>query len=809
MKLRLLGGAKGIIARAALVCLALAGSRAFAQEGLVIAVSAPSGATENNPVNIRADVRSFTNVSQAILFYRNDLSSDYQQADLTFDQSTMTLNGTVPSSYVVSPYIEVYVRLIKSDGTSETYPVESPTENPVRIPVAAAEVQQDILVISPDRNQRLTIDDLMIAASMLYAPADVDRHKTKLYLDGADVTPEAVISGDIIVYNPSNSSSSMAQGLHTVRVVLYKSDGFEYRTLDWSFFILTPGQERAAEAFTYQGNAQVELRNEDISGSSTWYNRGDLNFGSTLYGVNLGANFHLTSEEKSYRQPQDRYGLFASTSWLSLKLGDSYPAFSPLIMNGLRVRGISGKITTGVVNVEAAYGQTVRGIDGQYIDTVRATSDTSFVKLNDSTFANVIFGTYTRNLFALRPSFDFGSHAELGFTYLKSQDAISSVGLGNNPNQNVVLGSDFAMNFDNRHINFLAEAAMSMLNQNISVGNRSATDIDTISHSDAGDQINKIIPISTLSKIITINEFLVPLDPTKLSSLAWDVGLNLNYFNTYAKVGYVYRGPDYTSFGQPYIRTDIRGYDLLLRPRLLNNQILLSLSYENLFDNLQRNKFATTQYATTNVSASYFPSPNLPNFTLGFSAYSNFNSINPDSNYATDNVTDRYYIESTYGFNYMIRHSLSVNFGISQRTDHILLGTNLNNFNLAFLLNSDFGEFPLKTTIGFNINGNKTTSHTLSSDSTTVSDSLAMVEQQIETFNYTFLTFGLTYGLMNDQFTIGVNYTPTFGDFSRNTFGLTASYRVAKSQSLNLSLNYFAVPGANDFVGSLIYAVDF
>ena len=789
-----------------IVCLFFFGG-AYAQQGQVINLTASAQAVENSPVAVKAEVRTLSNISQALLFYRNDLSMDFQQTEMSFDESSMTLNGTVPAGYVLSPFIEVYIRLVMRDGTTETYPMESPEENPVRISVRSPEAQEDILVISPERNQKLTLDNLMIAASMLYAPESVDRKKTRLYFDGIDVTADAVVSGDIIVYSPSKFPMAVSRGIHTAKVVLYKSDGSEYRSLEWSFFVLTPGEEEQAGGFTYQGQGQIELRNETLGGNSTWYNRGDLAVGATALGVNFGANLHLTSEEKSYRQPQDRYGLSIGTSWLSLKLGDSYPTFSPLIMNGLRVRGASGKLSLGFFNLEAAYGQTVRGIGGQYLDTTVVSSGsigqltgTNYIRLNDSTFVNVDYGTYSRDLFVIRPSFDFGSHARLGFTYLKSSDELSSINFGNSPNQNLVLGSDFAMNFDSHRINFLAEGAVSMLNQNTAVGTRSPAYIDSISNSDAGTQLNNIVPISTLSQLITINEFLIPLDPSKLSSLSWDVSLGLNYFNTFAKIGYVYRGPDYNSFGQPFIRTDIRGLNFFLRPRLFSNQVLLSISYENLFDNLQNNKFATTNYVNTNVAASYFPMTTLPSVTVGFSSYYNANSLAVDSAFAVDNTTIRYYIESSYGFNYGVRHNVSVSFGISNRKDRVLLGTDLNNFNVMFMLNSDFGATPLRTTIGFNLNGNKTT----------MRDTTAMaLTEQIQMFNYTFLTLGAQYELFQNRLSVGVNYTPTFGDFVRNSFGLTASYRVAKSQSINLNVNYFAVTGSDDFVGSLIYAVDF
>jgi len=799
--------------------LSILSASSFAQQGQIINVVASSELVENVSLSIKANVKSLSAITQAILFYRNYLSSDFQQTEMTLDETSMTLNGTIPASYVASPYVEVYVRITMRDGTSETYPSQAGNgvENPVRFAVGQSQSQKDILIISPEKNQRLSMDDLMISASMLYAPDFVDRKKTQLFFDGVNVTADAVISGDIIIYSPSKFPMNISGGVHSAKVVLQKTDGSEYGSLEWSFFILSPEGQMDAERLTYNGRGQIELRNENISGSSTWYNRGDLNFGGNGYGIGIGGNLHLTSEEKSYRQPQDRYGLYANTSWLSLKLGDSYPAFSPLIMNGLRVRGISGKLSAAFFNLEAAYGQTIRKIEGQYLDTVKTTTTTNYIKLDSLSpafifdslrYINVNYGIYTRNLFAIRPSFDFGSHAELGFTYLKSSDDAGSIGIGKNPNQNLVLGSDFSMNFDEHRINFLAEGAMGVVNQNTSAGNLTADSLDSISRSNAGTQINKIIPLSTIEQFITINQYLVPLDPTKLSSLAWNVYLSLNYFNTFAKVGYVYRGPDYNSFGQPYIRIDIRGLNVSLRPRFYSNQILLSIYYESLFDNLQKNKFTTTHYVSSNVAASYFPMIKVPSVTVGFSSYANSNPLPLDSSYAADNTTIRYYIESSYGFDYIVRNFVTANFGFSNRNDRVLLGTNVINSNFTFLVNSDFGDLagsgagvPLKTTVGFNINENKNSPKT--------QDSTKTIIEQVQTFNYTFVTLGVTYGLLDNQLVVGASYTPTFGSFSRKTFAVTATYLVAKSQSLNLNLNYFALTGLNDFVGSLIYAVEF
>ncbi|HQT91788.1 MAG TPA: hypothetical protein PL001_07145, partial [Candidatus Kryptobacter bacterium] len=50
---------------------------AYAQQGQVINLTASAQAVENSPVAVKAEVRSLTNISRALLFYRNDLSMDF------------------------------------------------------------------------------------------------------------------------------------------------------------------------------------------------------------------------------------------------------------------------------------------------------------------------------------------------------------------------------------------------------------------------------------------------------------------------------------------------------------------------------------------------------------------------------------------------------------------------------------------------------------------------------------------------------------------------------------------------------------
>ncbi len=91
--------------------------------------------------------------------------------------------------------------------------------------------------------------------------------------------------------------------------------------------------------------------------------------------------------------------------------------------------------------------------------------------------------------------------------------------------------------------------------------------------------------------------------------------LRLNYFDNVLKLSYIFRGNDYMSFGQTYLRKDIRGFNIMDRVRLFENRIFATLGYERLHDNTDSTKVATTNFTNYNLAVSYVPQPGLPSFT--------------------------------------------------------------------------------------------------------------------------------------------------------------------------------------------------
>ena len=76
---------------------------------------------------------------------------------------------------------------------------------------------------------------------------------------------------------------------------------------------------------------------------------------------------------------------------------------------------------------------------------------------------------------------------------------------------------------------------------------------------------------------ITVNDNFRPLTVEKLATLAYEATLGLHYFDNDFTFTYLSRGSDYTSFGQSFLQTDLRGFKLVDRARLIDNQLFLTL----------------------------------------------------------------------------------------------------------------------------------------------------------------------------------------------------------------------------------------
>lgn len=508
-------------------------SKTIAQVSTSITSISPSDAVSETPITIRADLQNGETVERVYFVYRPFGESEWMFKEMELLGNTATIK--IPADDVLSPFLEYYIALIRRTGAREAYPLnDSPDplsvapSKTLQLPVINRDDDVQAVFLSPDQNASFTPSEVLISVSLLRADSVVVRRATQLILDGANVTQYALFSEDLLTYVPENHNVWLKPGRHRVTVLLYNRQGNLHRRVSASFYVVEDGEqtEQEQQRFRYSGAVDLELRHEKVSNVGKWYNRGGLRFNGSQGDWRFNANAFLTSEEDRSRQPQNRYYVSMESNWLLAGYGDTYPNFPNLILNGKRVRGLNSALRLGKFNIDLTLGKTVREVEGALLKTIQfadlgveQSSDpyAAYSRIDSFTWGKYSYGTYARDIFAVRPSFGSGETYQIGFTWLKSKDDMNSIKFGTRPQENLVIGTDLISKFDNNRIELAAQGAFSAYNSDISSGNFTDAYIDSVYKKDAAT-IKDARDI--LKHFITVNDNLRPLSFKKLSTLA-------------------------------------------------------------------------------------------------------------------------------------------------------------------------------------------------------------------------------------------------------------------------------------------------
>jgi len=785
-------------------------------------VAAGTG-TAGQPLTIRAELVQPASIDRIELAYRQFGENTYRRMEMAVSGNTASV--TLPGTSVSPPFVEYYFILTIRNSTAppETYPIENAEQQPLKVLVQEqASILNRAVILSPEQNEEVQASDVLISFSLINFDSTLDRSSIKVSIDGRDISSGAVISGDLVVDRPDNISAPLESGSHRLSLELRNTQG-EVLERDVLDFVVRSPESTAPSAqgephWTYGGSAELETRNENIQDVSTPYNRATLSARAQYSDFRILGNLHVTDEEKADRQPQDRFFIGGESPWLKLGYGDSYPVFPDLLMNGKRVRGLTGSLSLGTFNLDVAEGSIVRKIDGDTIKTFSSDSLTAeqqrdpsglYVLYDPATqrWAKLqSYGTFDRNLLVVRPSFGKRDESHLGFTYLKSKDDVNSTKFGSKPEENLVLGSDMLIVLDRRRFELNGQAAISATNKDITNGTFSDSQIDSIFSDYSGSSRNTIKRIRDIvSPFITVNENLIPLNAKHLPTLSYEANMLLDYVDNNFKLSYLRHGESYESFGQSYLQTDVAGYNVSDRIRLMQNQIFLTAGVERLEDNTAETKPTTTANTTINVGVSYFPLADAPNFTVAYLHASNLNDLPlTDSLYAVDDQTNRVLVQIGKEFSWYGEQNASLSVSTSTRNDNTYHHLDTRNTAVTVSNSSQF-TIPLQTVVSISVNAGKFVS----------ADTSSPGGQSPTTLGYTTLTASGQYRMLEDRLRFNALLSPTFGDIQRVLVDASAQYYFTRTLSIRPQLTlYFnsklfdVMPLTNDVVWSIILRAD-
>ncbi len=796
-------------------------STVYGQVSSIVSGVKAGDATEGQDYLISLDLLQSNAGAKSTVFYRSFGESEFKQGEMTTRGTTTEY--LISGERVTPPYLECYFVITLENGVSESYPLGAPQQNqPLQIKVLPLSPKdREVSILSPEKNKYVAESEFFVSISLLRASSSVDKAATKVYIDNNDVTANVLFAEDMLLFYADNFPQKFSMGKHTIRVELFDTDKKPYHSVVTAFNLVSDetATEIAAQ-MTYQGNAVAESRNENTNNVNTLYNSLDLNLSGNYKFLDVDARAYVTSEEKKYLQPNNRFSLNARTEWLQLSVGDHYPTYPSLVISGKRIRGVTGSLTLGAFNVISTYGEISRSVEG-VLDHVYLPGETvplmsNVIDVDSSKFGGRKalareLGTYSRKMFAVHPYFGRGESFQFGLTYMHSADDTKSIDIGARPQENVVLGTDLLVGIDDQHVLFTGQAAVSISNSDISTGNM--TDDAFKTYLNSVDSTLDIMEYKTfLQKFMTVNQFIKPLNPQKFSTLASEAALSINYFNNYLKGSYIYRGSDYESFSNSYLRTNIAGVNFTDRLRLMENKLFLSLSLENLKDNLQKTAAGTTTFNTYAGAVSYYPSANLPGFMVSYFLSDNKNDVylpsaavvwdklspgKPDTSIVDPNTNDRTYrimLQVSYDFLYFKRHQVSLSYSISERDDQTLYNNDAMNYSINLSTKTLWFD-NLQTNFDVNISHSSLTRNRgimLYGDTTNGKKYVTLNDPAHPTdeLNIYALSFGGRYYMLDRKLNIWAGVNPTFGDFQRVEISTRSEYLVMRNFSLQLVLRY-------------------
>gem|GEM_PF-1799344 len=671
-------------------------------------------------------------VDEGFVLIRAAGSSHFQEYVMDFDGLTWSLQ--IPGEELPEGGLEYLILFRLENSGVVSFPSADPFNSPQKIEFSraaapmdggesrnsAAEtaprggtLDSDILILSPEPGARVPADDLVITLSLFNTP-DADLNTVKVFLNGRNISAEALLSPEIITVAPS--TARLKAGTQTVEVQVSNNLGIPFTPISWSFDLVAEAVS-TEKIFDVSGRVAVDYRNERLENTQNNLFRTRLNLNGAASKVNYGIDLNMVDNEDPRFQPRSTYSFFISSDYLDLDIGDAYPLFTRNSLWGSRVRGVHANVKFGLFNVQVVRGQSIRKVLGDY----EYDQETQVWSLNKY--------SYGRNVFGVKPSLGNVEKFNVYLGFIQTRDDTASIFppeflpgydalnhsyslKGVKPQDNLILSTGSTLYLDNRKLSWFQDLSISLSNSDISGGaiDEVAFGDTTIAFSEVMDALGLGLSTETLAPLFIINantgipipmgltkDLEVEIAPTEFSrypSMAYFSLLTLDYYGHYVNLQYRRVAPEYRALAHSGIMSDNKGLEINDRIRLLNNRLFLNLGFIRQRDNLIEGvKQFTSESRTTSVGLNLMPGPNFPtaNITMRVHNRSN-NATEVDTLISSGNLGDPADISYTYNdprvsnqsssqtvnisqpLQFLgLRHSLNVSYVRSDRRDLILL----------------------------------------------------------------------------------------------------------------------------------------
>ncbi len=654
-------------------------------------------------------------------------------------------------------------------------------------------------ILSPEPESTVRSDDVVIAITFFYENSDYENIRFRIYLNDNDVSENALISPYLISYNPRRMPhtadhrvriTAETDGTERDVVSWNFSTGDAERRERRPTVAADPVRYQREQTLVPTGEIELSTFTQSYSGRSEGVGRTSFRVSGNEGEFTYRLNGLFTTQEDPRRQPVNRFAAELNYgNWLELQAGHVYPALNTFLISGRRMFGVNTGVRVFNENLQFQFlhGELVRSISPRYQELQRTevpVLDESGNQVTDSQgnpYTDVAYslrpepggsGTYRRNVTGGRMGIGSRRVFGWGLSALRVEDDLESIQVFRDfsdldqqtfasltpdqqqelqddprllelregaplPQGNFALATDFMFRSPDGRINWRADIAASLLNNDISDGILTTERAEDLGYEVGSSIVNAF---DRFSWLIIINEHMSGL-PYKVEDgraepfvpggiFAGDTQLNLNYFGHNLTVQYRWIGPDYVSLANSALRRDISGYTITDRFRLFDNSLFVTLGHENLRDNVVNNRLATTRSMTNRIGLSWLPADrSLPRISGGFSFRTRGNSLDRNNPFLpaelqrasvrnVDQVTDDDITTlasprdlTTIQFNSSVAqnfglfdqsHEVNVNYtGVFTR-DHVFDFGDFNSHSVSLQLITNFTGLPLRTVAGVN-----------------------------------------------------------------------------------------------------------
>lgn len=543
----------------------------------------------------------------------------------------------------------------------------------------AAAAQSDPWHIHSPRPGQLIADGQLFVVVSLEAEHELDAKSVQVLLDGRDLSRDVrVRDGRITLLH----LQPLGTGTHQVRLTAADVVGTALPVLAWQFEVESQaGAVRAATGgtagsvplgFEVSGFSAADARGSHFDGPGQDLRQEPLSSQALTVdargryrNVELPVKLHLTSDEASGLQPRNRVQAGLRTEHLTLFVGDNTPSFGELVMSGARTRGLQVRAEAGPVALSVVRGDLQRGIEGRF--TVNRPG--GGIPADTAAFMP---GTFRRGLTAVRLSVGSENSVLFGLHGLKARDDLSSIQLGRDPKENLVVGTDLAMQLWRGRLRLEGGGALSVTTDDISRGPLTKAELDSLADIDAP------FDPADFERIITLNASTIPMGPAQIpSALAWHLGGTAALGVHQLEATYQSVGAAFISFGNPFLQTDRQTFTVSDRFQLWQGRLSGNVRYRHYgTPPSTSNPVALLNADMVSGTVSVVPVPRGPRVHLGYRYHGRDRSDGETGVSLSESRTHSY---TAGGFHQLrtggFQHGLSLFWTYSDRTDQVRANT--------------------------------------------------------------------------------------------------------------------------------------